>query len=155
MWQCFPVSLLLPYRNGCKFRGWSLCDIGGTALKNYEYKIAASFPRTLEEACAREESWNGCFISFMVTPPCMHSIIVVVVVVLVAQSYPTLCNPMDCNPPGASVHAFLQATIQEWVAISFSSIPSAYSWVRFKNLKVSSELQNSFAYPETHKSQAK
>ena len=85
----------------------------------------------------------------------MHSIIVVVVVVLVAQSYPTLCNPMDCNPPGASVHAFLQATIQEWVAISFSSIPSAYSWVRFKNLKVSSELQNSFAYPETHKSQAK
>ena len=154
MWQCFPVSLLPPYRNRCKFRGWSLCDIWGTALKKYKYKIAASFPRTLEGVCAREESWTACFISFMVTPPCVYSIIVVVVV-LVAQSCPTLCNPMDCNPPGASVHGFLQATILEWVAISFSSIPSAYSWVHFKNLKVSSELQNSFAYPETHKSQAK
>ena len=39
----------------------------------------------------------------------------------VAQSCPTLCNPMDCSPPGSSVHAILQARILEWVAISFSS----------------------------------
>ena len=91
----------------------------------------------------------------MVTLPCIHSIVVVVVVVLVAQSCLTLCDPMDCNPPGSSVRGILQATELEWVAISFSSMPSAYSWVPFKNLKVSSELQNSFAYPETHKSQAK
>ena len=38
----------------------------------------------------------------------------------VAQSGPTLCNPMDCGPPGSSVHGILQATILEWVAISFS-----------------------------------
>ena len=33
--------------------------------------------------------------------------------VLVAQSYPTLCNPMDCSLPGSSVHGILQAKIQE------------------------------------------
>ena len=40
--------------------------------------------------------------------------------VLVAQSCPTLYNPMDCSPPGSSVHAILQARILEWVAIPFS-----------------------------------
>ena len=36
------------------------------------------------------------------------------------QSCPTLCNPMDCGPPGSSVHGILQARILEWVAISSS-----------------------------------
>ena len=36
------------------------------------------------------------------------------------QSCPTLCNPMDCSPPGSSVHGILQARVLEWVAISFS-----------------------------------
>ena len=38
----------------------------------------------------------------------------------VAQSCPTLCDPMDSSPPGSSVHGILQARILEWVAISFS-----------------------------------
>ena len=42
------------------------------------------------------------------------------VLVLVAQSCPTLCDPMDCSPPGSSVHEIFQARILEWVAISFS-----------------------------------
>ena len=38
-----------------------------------------------------------------------------------AQScLPHLCDPMDCNPPGSSVHGVLQARILEWVAISSS-----------------------------------
>ena len=36
--------------------------------------------------------------------------------VLVAQSCPTLCNPMDCSPPGSSVPGISQARILEWVA---------------------------------------
>ena len=40
--------------------------------------------------------------------------------VLVTQSWPTLCNPMECSPPGSSVHGILQARILEWVAIPFS-----------------------------------
>ena len=37
--------------------------------------------------------------------------------VLVTRLCPTLCNPMDCGPPGSSVHGILQARILEWVAI--------------------------------------
>ena len=36
------------------------------------------------------------------------------------QSFPTLCDPMDCRLPGFSVHGILQARTLEWVAISFS-----------------------------------
>ena len=32
----------------------------------------------------------------------------------------TLCNPMDCSPPGSFVHGILQARILEWFAIAFS-----------------------------------
>ena len=39
---------------------------------------------------------------------------------LVAQSCPTPCDPMDCSLPGASVHGIFQVRILEWVAISFS-----------------------------------
>ena len=38
----------------------------------------------------------------------------------VAQSCLTLCSPMDCSPPGFSVHGIFQARILEWVAISYS-----------------------------------
>ena len=40
--------------------------------------------------------------------------------VLVTQSCPTLCHPMDCSPPGSSVHGIFQARILEWVDIPFS-----------------------------------
>ena len=39
---------------------------------------------------------------------------------LVAQSCLTIHDPLDCSPPGASVHEILQARILEWVAISYS-----------------------------------
>ena len=38
----------------------------------------------------------------------------------VAQSCPTLCDPIDCSLPGSSVHGIFQARILEWIAISFS-----------------------------------
>ena len=44
----------------------------------------------------------------------------VVAVVLVAQSCPTLCDPMDCGPPGSSAHGILQARILEWIAMPSS-----------------------------------
>ena len=39
--------------------------------------------------------------------------------ILVAQSFPTLCDPMDCNPQVSSIHEILQARILEWVASPF------------------------------------
>ena len=38
----------------------------------------------------------------------------------VAQSYPTLRDPMDCSLPGSSVHGIFQARVLEWGAIAFS-----------------------------------
>ena len=40
----------------------------------------------------------------------------------VVQSCPTLCNPMDCSPPGSVVHGIFQAWILEWVAISTGEV---------------------------------
>ena len=36
------------------------------------------------------------------------------------QSYLALCEPMDCNPPGSSVHGILQVWILKWVAMPSS-----------------------------------
>ena len=41
----------------------------------------------------------------------------------VAQSCPTLSDPMDCSPPGSSVHGIFQARVLEWGAIAFSWVP--------------------------------
>ena len=39
-------------------------------------------------------------------------------------SRPTFCNPMNCSPPGSSVHGTLQAKILEWVAMHSSRVSS-------------------------------
>ena len=52
------------------------------------------------------------------------AIIAFSVKVLVAQSCPTLCDPMDCSLLGFSVHGILQARILEWAAIPFSKVSS-------------------------------
>ena len=38
----------------------------------------------------------------------------------VPQSYLTPSDPMDCSPPGSSIHGIFQARVLEWVAIAFS-----------------------------------
>ena len=53
----------------------------------------------------------------------------------VAQSCPTLSDPMDCSLPGSSIHGIFQARVLEWVAIAFSregtlsSLQIAASWL--------------------------
>ena len=44
----------------------------------------------------------------------------------VAQSCPTLCDPMDCSLPGSSVHGIFQTRVRDWVAIFFSRGSSQY-----------------------------
>ena len=63
------------------------------------------YPRLLGQT--REKSWENMLKVKEVT-------------VLVAQSGPTFCNPVNCSPPGSSVHRVLQTRKQEWVAIPFS-----------------------------------
>ena len=47
----------------------------------------------------------------------------------VAQSYPTLSDPMDCSLPGSSIHGIFQATVLEWGAIAFSGATQQYNTV--------------------------
>ena len=42
------------------------------------------------------------------------------IVVLVVQSCPTLCDSMNCSPPGSSVMGILQARTLEWIAIPWT-----------------------------------
>ena len=58
---------------------------------------------------SRQEHWSG--LPFP-SPVCESE---------VAQSCPTLRDPMDCSLPGPSVHGISQARELEWVAISFSN----------------------------------
>ena len=46
---------------------------------------------------------------------------------LVSQLSKTICDPMDCSPPGSSVHGIFQERVLEWVAIPF---PRESSWPR-------------------------
>ena len=60
---------------------------------------------------SRQEHWSG-----LPFPSPMHES-------EIAQSCPTLSDPMDCSPPGSSVYGIFQARVLEWGAIAFS-IPS-------------------------------
>ena len=56
----------------------------------------------------------------LLAPSLTPSSVVFPVVVLVTKSSLTLCDPMDCSPPGFSDLGILQARILKWVAVSFS-----------------------------------
>ena len=53
----------------------------------------------------------------------------------VTQSCPTLYDPMDCSPPGSSVHGTLQASILEWVAISCNLSVYFRGWGKWSGLR--------------------
>ena len=63
--------------------------------------------------CVFLENWSKNFSAFLfLLPLCAY--------VKLLQLCLTLCNPMDCSPPGSSVHGILQTRILEWVAMPSS-----------------------------------
>ena len=52
----------------------------------------------------------------------------------VIQWCPTLWDPMDCSPPGSSVHGILQASILEWVAIPSSRDSQPRDWTQISHI---------------------
>ena len=52
--------------------------------------------------------------------PCLFNLYAACVRAKSPQSCWTLCNPVNCSPPGSSVHGLLQARTLEWVAMPFS-----------------------------------
>ena len=67
--------------------------------------------------------WYGISISLRI----FHSLLRSTQSSVSTQSCPTILRPMDCSPPGSSVHGILQAGILKWVSIPFSRGPS---WLR-------------------------
>ena len=68
---------------------------------------------------ARTLQWVA--IAFLTHPQCMK----VKSESEVAQSCPTLRDPMDCSLPGSSAHGIFQARVLEWVAIAFRTLPQS------------------------------
>ena len=102
-----PEELASPYPR----RGQSIKRNGGTGVKYPNTKVCIKQYSTLYQM------WRPSLLK---------------VKVLVAQSCPTLCDPVDCSPPDSSVHRIFQAKILEWRAISFSkrsSRPRDRTWV--------------------------
>ena len=54
----------------------------------------------------------------------------------VAQSCPTLSDPMECSLPGSSVHEIFQARVLEWGAIAFSILNPGYNQISFDSVLV-------------------
>ena len=74
-------------------RRWSLWEVIRSSWKGLEIPLSSLSPSTMKKSESE-----------------------------IAQSRPTLCNPVDYSPSGSSVHGILQARILEWVAISFHHI---------------------------------
>ena len=91
----------------------STCYISGTVLGSVDRavrKIVSFIKMLLGADRLFTRVRFVCFSLFVV--PCEH-----------AKSFQlskTFCDPVDCSPPGSSVHGISQARILEWVAISFS-----------------------------------
>ena len=92
----------------------TVCVLSRIRLFVTPWTIARQAPRSME--FSRHEYWSGL--------PFPSPIMKVKSEREVAQSCPTLGDPMDCSLPGSSVHGIFQARVLEWVAISFSMVSS-------------------------------
>ena len=99
---CFLICCLLLLLLLNRFSRVQLCATPETAAHQAPLSLGFS----------RQEYWSGLpFPSLMHESESERE---------VAQSCPTLSSPMDCSPPGSSIHGIFQARVLEWGAIAFS-----------------------------------
>ena len=65
----------------------------------------------------------------------------------VAQSCPILSDPMDCSPPGSSIHGIFQARVLEWGAIAFSGRACRWTQITFSYSRTDCWKKNSVGLP--------
>ena len=87
---------------------------------------------------SRQQHWSG-----LPFPSPMHES-------EVTQSCPILSDPMDCSPPGSSIHGIFQAKVLEWVAIAFSK--NSLKYMKQKLTKIKQETGNSTRVGSFHAS---
>ena len=93
------------------FPGW-VTHFAQVILISKEWKTAA--------VCCGYHGTAGLLFNFLVFISSHNSFYICCWWCLVTKLCLTLCDSMDCNLPGSSVHGILRARILEWVAISFS-----------------------------------
>ena len=115
-------------------RAWKVCKVSSSPFTGQDY---------LKLSCAVLHVAFIATLSFLILPhpySFMHPLYfynylkyncIKMYLWLYAQSCLTLCDPMDYNPPGSSVHGISQARILEWVGISSSR---GFPWPRDQTL---------------------
>ena len=85
---------------------WLTCMQWSTAARRRLGKTRVWWYEPISTICWGRKSYQivNIFWCFFV---CLHA--------QSLQLYPTLCDPMDCSPPGSSIHGILQARVLEWV----------------------------------------
>ena len=122
---------------------YTLQDKMSYSLKKFSFMVSSiSFARSLWAyilalsviKCMSLSNFLNCLTNISLSVKYEWSLQVIIVrksklkvKVWVIQSCPTLCDLMDCSPPGPSVHRIFQTRILEWVSISFSR---GSSWPR-------------------------
>ena len=118
----FPRKLMALPAEGAARRGRTLVlfleEWPSQPALSFPYRQSLSHPAPpTSHHCPATPSQNNChpserwFSHLQTGPPSVCACVL---------SCPTLCDPMDCSPPGSSVHGIFQARVLEWVAISFS-----------------------------------
>ena len=104
------------------FLPWGLSELASSCCGNSLHSLLPSFsglyeqtftPRSQYMSAAGHQKlcWTLWGSTRLGSAPCVCTD---------AQSCPALCDPMDCSPPGSSVHGIFQARILELVALSYS-----------------------------------
>ena len=117
----FPTQGLKPGLPHCRWILYQLSHLGSPRILEwgaYPFSRGSSNPGI-------EPGSQRCKLNSLPTEPSgkplsLHYCLDGMCVCEVAQSCPTLCDPMDCSLTGSSVHGIFQARVLEWVAISFS-----------------------------------
>ena len=100
---CDPVDYSLP---GSSAHGISQARI-------LKWVVAISSSRGSSQP--RDRCWSGVPLPFLPRQHCAAA------AAKSLQSCLTLCDPMDCSPPGSSIHGIFQARVLAWGAIAFST----------------------------------
>ena len=101
-----------------QFFGSTSQDAGTWDSQNGRKVAISLHKRGKERKCFNRET--TLFNSYMIHTLPNTSILYTCMCAKVLQACPSLCDPVDCSPPGSSVHGILQARILEWAAISCS-----------------------------------
>ena len=129
-WQCSPNLFSCPDRVrtqsgawGFRLDGYGLSALATSLHKKHSSHLYQSCHcdwRSLTPGVSSRDGELGDGKQFALALQISPRLLALLLLWLVIQSCPTLCDPIDCSPPGSSFHGILQARILEWVAIPFS-----------------------------------